>query len=264
MSCEKVLKQLSEFFDGMLDSRESVRISRHLERCEDCRRELELLSALHARLASAEKVQIPDYVYHLVKTRLKSYENRLWYRRLKDSAALWWSRLRTVGFQFYWTRVLGTVVAAVFFYGISLSIDPFYPTGHEPPIPGEWLSQEYREQFPSNMSRSLGGVYLEQYKEQLWQDPAINDLYYDWYMDSVPETEDDENLSVVFAVEANGTVKIENVLQQPEDETFLHILYEVFTSARGRPGSRNGKSVPSLMFSNFNWVTVFASADELR
>ena len=256
MLCKKAKKNLSQYFDGVLDSRSSIEISNHLKECGSCREDLTRLSKLHNRLSSIEKIEVPDFVYPLIQTRWKNEANKTWFARMKDAAELRWSRIRTTGFQFYWTKALGTIMAAFCFSVISSSIDPFYPAGStSPAIASQYMSREYSEQIRSAISINFGRFPIEQYQENNKHYPAIDDQYYLPFWDSIPETIQEENFSVVFAVDPSGTVRAENVLEYPDDETLLQNL-NFIESARGRPGSLNGKYVPSPMVVNFNYSVV--------
>ncbi|MEJ2110961.1 MAG: zf-HC2 domain-containing protein [Acidobacteriota bacterium] len=255
MLCKKAKKKLSQYFDGVLDSRSSIEISNHLNECDSCREDLAGLLKLHSRLSSIEKIEIPDFVYPLIQTQLKNEVNKKWLDRMKDAAELRWSRIRTTGFQFYWTKALGTLMAAFCFSMISSSIDPFYPTGSTSPNASQYLSREYSEQIRSAISINFGRFPIEQYQKSNQHFPAIDDQYYLPFWDSIPETTHEEDFSVVFAVDPSGTVRAENVLEYPDDETLLQSL-NVIEFARGRPGSLNGKYVPSPMVVNFNYSTV--------
>lgn len=257
MFCDRVSKQLSGYFDGELDTSTHIKISRHLKQCARCWAELGALAILHDRLASVPRVQAPDYLYRLVRMRLEGGEHRPRADRLRDAWALQWSRFRTTGFLFYWTRALGTVMAAFFFCVISSGIDPFYGTGSVSPVSGQaMISREYSEQVRSTIMKNFGRFPIEQYSNSHRHVPAINDQYFNLYWNSVPETTNEEDLAVVLTIEPSGTVKIENVLKYPEDRTLLHNLNDLCTSARGRPASMNGRSVSSPMVLNLNWITV--------
>lgn len=256
MLCKKAKKNLSQYFDGVLDSRSSIEISDHLKECGSCRADLTRLSKLHNRLSSIEKLEVPDFVYPLIQTRLRNEANKTWLDRMKDAVELRWSRIRTTGFQFYWTKALGTIMAAFCFSVISSSIDPFYPTGSaSPTIASQYLSREYSEQLCSAISVNFGRFPLEHYRNNNRHDPAINDQYYIPFWDSIPKTTHEEDFSIVFAIDPSGTVRAEKVLEYPEDEALLQNL-NVLEYARGRPGSLNGKYVPSPMVVNFNYSTV--------
>jgi hypothetical protein len=260
MLCNKARKRLSEYFDEALDSKSSIEISRHLEKCTACSDELAGLSMLHERLKSIDKLQVPDYAYHLIQVVLGNKTKRTRFGRLKDAVELRWFRIRTAGIQFYWTKALGTVMAAFCLCVISSGIDPFYPSGYVYPVPGQYMTQEYRTQVRSAISKSFGRFPIEQFQKNSRHNPAINPQYFNNYWDSVPETVGKEDLSIVTTVEPSGTVKIENVLEYPEDKSLLDGL-NIFDSARGRPGSRNGKSISLPMVLKFSRLTVFGSAE---
>lgn len=258
MLCKNAKKRLSEYFDGVLDSDTSVKISRHVKECTDCRDELERLATLQKRLKSVETVPVPDYLYRLVQARLKKEAQLKWHQRFKDAAAFRWSRIRTTGIQFYWTKALGTMMAAFCFWVITGSIDPFYPPGYVPPASDEFLTTEHSEQIRSAIYQELGGIPIEQHLKGTRHYPAINDLYWKDYMESVPEIPDEDSLSVVTSIGSDGTVKLENVLKYPNNNSLLQTLSDIISSARGRPGSMNGKSESLPAVFNLWWITVSA------
>jgi len=99
--------------------------------------------------------------------------------------------------------------------------------------------------------------YLSRKPEQDCFIGLINDQYFNVYWESVPTTSEDD-LSVVTTIEPSGMVKIDNILEYPEDKTFLHNLNGLFSSARGRPASINGRSISFPMILDFVWITVLA------
>ena len=180
MLCKNAKKKLSEYFDGVLDSDMSIEITRHVKECANCRDELERLATLQKRLKAIETVPVPDYLYRLVQARLKKEAQLKWYQRFKDAAAFRWSRIRTTGIQFYWTKTLGTAVAAFCFWMIFSSINLFYQTANIPPVSVDHWTLEQSEQVRLALSKNLGRFPIEQYnRKNDLNSPAINDIYFD-------------------------------------------------------------------------------------
>ena len=257
MVCNKVSKLLSEYFDGVLDTEASVQISQHLKQCQNCRKELDSLSALHDRLKSSAKIQAPDYLYNLVQMRLENKGKTTCHDRFKDAIALRWSRIRSTEFQFYWTRALGTVMAAFFFCVISSGIDPFY-LEYVPPVSNPGIfSQEYRYSARLTISKNLGRFPIEQYKRNDQVHAAINEQYLDHIGTIGFKATDKEEFSVGIMVDRSGTAQIENGLEPTQDRDLLNSLNNVLESARCRPASMNGKTIASPLFLIFNQISVY-------
>ena len=173
MVCSTVSKRLSEFFDGVLDDGMSIQISQHLKQCENCRRELETLSKLHEKLNSLKRIPAPEYLHHLVQTRLSERKNNTWGRQIKDAFALRWSRIRTTEVQFYWTRALGIAMTTFFLFVISGSIDRFYPGSASPTYERSAINKEYTDQVCNKVSQTLG-VFSITIPERNYS-PALHD-----------------------------------------------------------------------------------------
>ncbi len=66
MGCEEIRELLSEYVDGTLDEKTSLRLREHLSACEACQKELASLKALVNELRSLEPVEAPrDFVESL-------------------------------------------------------------------------------------------------------------------------------------------------------------------------------------------------------
>jgi hypothetical protein len=260
MLCKKVSTLLSEFFDGVLDAGMSVRIAQHLKQCENCQRELNRLSTLHGRLSSIEKIQAPDYLHHLVQVRLENKSRNTWNRWFKDALAFRWSRIRTTEGRFYWTRALGTLMTAFFFYVISSGIDLF--TGYTIPMTGQSIiSREYRQEFNVTVGKKFGRFPKENFTKIDPTVPAMDHQYYHYLGDLVGESFstsiENEGISLLATVDSSGTATIENVLEYPEDLDLLQNLSTVITSARYRPASINGRPVSSPFIFILNKISVY-------
>jgi hypothetical protein len=253
MVCNKVSRLLSQYFDGVLDTDTSVRISQHLKECPGCRKELHVISDLHNRLNSMAKIQAPDYLCHLVQMRLEKENKDTWRSRLMDAVSLRWSRIRTTGFQFYWTKALGTVMTAFCLYMISSAIDPFYVEYPQSISDTTIFSQEYREQRILTISKNWGRFPIEQYMRNDQVRAAINP----GYLDQIGSKQtDSDSFSVLTMVDRSGAAKIENVIEYPQDRDLLHSFTDIIESARCRPGSMNGRTVPAPLFLIFDQVSV--------
>ena len=89
---------------------------------------------------------------------------------------------------------------------------------------------------------------------------ALNDLYLVEYGDRVSrvpaEARKDDNFSITATVDRSGAAKVETVLEHPYDETLLTSVRGLISSARFRPASKNGQTVPSTVVFTFNTTTV--------
>ena len=258
MLCNKVRKRLSEYFDGVLDSETSVEISRHLKECADCRGELDELHVLREELQSIRRTQAPEYLYSLVRTRLNDHAKNTWMMRIKEAVEFRWSRIRTTGIQFYWTKAVGTAMAAFCFAFVSNCLDPFYPPGYVPPVSSQYMPREYGEQIVAAISKRFGGTPIEQHLKNGYQYPAIHDLNFNGFWDSIPQMTDVGDLAVAARIEPSGEVKFEYVLEYPQNDNLLDVFIDTVTSARGRPGSVMGRTVSVQTVFNASWITVWS------
>lgn len=261
MLCKKVSKLLSEFFDGVLDADMSARVSQHLKRCAKCRKELDSLSILHGRMSSMEKLQTPDYLYQLVQNRLTDRSKNSWRNQLKDALSFRWSRIRTTEVQFYWTRMLGTLMAAFCFcFVIFSAIHPFHE-GYNMQAGPSTISNEYRLELIYSMWEKWGRHPYEKIKkdDQVGPEMDIQSLTNIGKLpiESSSDAKENENFSVLLGVDNEGKGKLDNVIEMPENRDLLPSLYNLIEGARFRPASTNGRSVSSLMFLIFNNITVF-------
>jgi hypothetical protein len=260
MLCEKVLSLLSEFFDEALDQERAVHVSQHLGQCIRCRREFNKLSDLHTRLRSLNDLQAPEYLRSLVKHRLVKEPLRA---RVRNELERYWSIVRTTEAMWYTTRAMGTVIATVFFFLLPNAITPYmsaqangsqrssstpayYCLGQQP---------EYRNNVSRSLTKKLGMSPAQIPSQPSRNAPAaINPLYLVEYGDSVFRTAaagKDDTLSVAATVDRSGAAKVETVLEHPSDKTLLTNFLWLLASARFRPASENGQSVPSyVVFTN--------------
>ncbi len=155
MLCETVLPLLSEFFDGVLDADTAVQVSQHLSQCQHCRRELDSFADLHDRLRSLDRMQAPEYLRRLVQRRIA---REPWRARVRNELSRYWSIIRTTEGMWYATRVLGTIMASIFFLTISSAITPLYLRTESPVNTTGWAS----------LRHGSGGKRFE----QTWNDAA--------------------------------------------------------------------------------------------
>jgi hypothetical protein len=259
MLCKKVLPLLSEYYDGVLDADATAQVSQHLNRCIRCRKELNSISALHDRLSSLDRVQAPEYLRTMVQSRLMSLQRDSRSTRLRNELERWWSLIRTTEGRWYLTRAAGTVMTCIFFILISVCISP--PYNRVNAAANEWsaLARNYVHlQAGQNLLSRLRWFSAQAQKTPAPKsDPAINDLYFLKYGESVSQDGKDDNLSVVTEVDSSGSAKIQYVLEHPQDETLLSNFNEMLAIARCRPAIENGQPVSSLMLLMFSKVFVY-------
>jgi hypothetical protein len=259
MLCKKVLPLLSEFFDEALDADTSVQVSQHLNQCLRCRKEFNSLSALHNRLRSLNKVEAPEYLHNLVRHRLANMQRDTWRLRLRNALELRWSKIRTTEGIWYLTRALGTVMTSVFFFLISgAAISPLYVEVNAPPTTRRALINPYGQQVGQNVLMKLGMLPAQAPKMRVVKsDPAINDLYFLNFAQSISQAGKDDTLSVLTVVDPSGAAKIQNVLEYPNDHDLLRNFNEMISSATCRPASENGEPVPSHLVLMFSKISVY-------
>jgi hypothetical protein len=258
MLCKKVLSLLSEYFDEILDADTAVQVSQHLDQCIHCRKELESLSCLHDKLRSVKKSPAPEYLHHLVRHRLAALQQDSWQKRLQNELERRWSKIRTTEGMWYATRALGTVVASVFFFLISISISPYFINVNAPVNAPSVLISSYGQEVMMNVLPRLGLLPSEAVqKPTAKSDAAINDLYLMDYGQSISQTGKDDSFTVVTEVDRSGSAKIKKVLEHPEDQSLLNTFNEMISSARCRPASENGQSVPAYLILMFSKISVY-------
>jgi hypothetical protein len=258
MFCEGVLKRLSEFYDGVLDSDTSFRVSQHLDQCKNCRKEMDTLSDLHGKLRSLTSVPAPEYLFHLIQLRITRQKQESWRTRVKDALEFRWSRIRTTEGMWYWTRAMGTIMAGVFFCLISSAITTYYVEGTLQESDRATLSLAYRQQVVTSVVRALGMLPAHAAKRQFsHNDPAINDLYLLYFGESVAHAGEEDTLSILTAVDPSGTATVQDVLEYPADRTLLSSFNEMITAARFRPAISNGQAVHSHLVFTYNRIFVY-------
>jgi len=252
MLCENVLPLLSEFFDEVLDADSAVQVSQHLGQCVGCRREFDSFAALHDRLKSLKKVQAPEYLRGLVQHRLSQEP---WRARLRNELARYWSIIRTTEGMWYATRALGTVMASLFFFIISSSINPLYMQTESSVNTTGWAS--LRPEVGASVLKKLGMPQLP-LKMAGGSDPAaINDRTLYNFGQSISESGADYDFFLVAYVDRNGLGKIQSVVEHPNAESFLTSFNKVVSSGRFAPARKNGAAVPSYMVLSFSKISVW-------
>ena len=88
-------------------------------------------------------------------------------------------------------------------------------------------------------------------------DPQINDLYLLNLAQNASRAGQNDNLSVVAAVDRTGAAKIQGILEYPADSTLLSDVNSMIQSSRWRPATQNGKAVDSHLVLLFSKVSVY-------
>jgi Putative zinc-finger len=257
MLCRKVVPLLSEYFDDVLDADIAVQISQHLHHCFRCRKELKALSDVHGKLRSAEKIEAPEYLHHLVQHRVDAMQRDSWRKSLWNEWERRWSKIRTIEGIWYLTRAMGTVVASLFLFLITISISPYYINVNGPVSEPSVLISPYGQEVMLNVLPRLGLLPVQTVQKTVSKsNPAINDQYLMNFGQSISEEGKDDSFSVVTEVDRSGSAKIKRVLEHPVDQNLLNNFIDVISSARFRPGSENGQAVPSYLVLIFSRVSV--------
>jgi hypothetical protein len=255
MLCNTVSKRLSEFFDGMLDDEMAFQVSQHLKQCVNCRKELDALSNLHGKLNSLTRIPAPEYLHHLVQTRVLERKNNTWIRQIKDALAFRWSRIRTTEGQFYWTRALGLAMTAFFLFVISSSIDPFYKIGVTQASERSVIDNEYSKSVRNRFSRSIGMLSID-FPEKSYGS-TLNTKQLLEFGESATSDWDEDAITGVIEVEPNGAGKIQYVITSPYDRKLLDSFINAIALTRFRPEFRNGQPVSSQLVIKHITTTVY-------
>jgi hypothetical protein len=250
MVCRIVSKQLSEYLDEALDADAVVRVSQHLNICENCRKEYESFVFIQQKLRSLPKVKAPAYLRSLLQHQL-SKKQESWLLQLRNFLERRWSLIRTTESIWYLSKALGVVMTSICILLISSSITPYYDMNAGNPT---YLSAAYRQQVGINVLIKLGLQSAPPYEKS---SAAINNLYFSNFGKSVSPSEKDVNLSVVAEIDSSGSAKIHDVLEYPQDSEVLSNFNQMIATARCRPASKNGQAVPSRMVIMFNQVSVY-------
>jgi len=261
MLCKKVLPLLSAYFDEALDSDTAVQISQHLDQCLSCRREYRSISELHDTLKSLGKIQAPEYLSKLVEHRVSALQRDSWRIRLQNYIELRWSRIRTVDGTWYLTRALGSVMACVLFISIASSMAPFLSINASNSEQGRLVPTDYFSQVGLSVLSVFGYLPKQNIagpqEQPLKSDAAMSDEYLYYYGQSISPEGEDDSFMVLADIDEDGTAKIRSVPEYPEDTSLLNSFNEMILTARCRPATRNGKTVPSNLIFLFNKVSVY-------
>jgi len=76
MKCAKAKKKISVYLDGELKEDEKQELLTHLEICDDCRKEKEMLSSLLTTFEAPKEMIPPPYVYLKVKQEIEKQETK--------------------------------------------------------------------------------------------------------------------------------------------------------------------------------------------
>jgi len=257
MNCRKVISRLSLLLDDMLDGEQSRETLRHLDGCRECRREWERLVELQRKLGSLGRAVAPDYLHHMVMTRIEAERQCTWQASLKSAVEYRWSRIRSTEGLWYLTRLAGAAATCLFFLLMSAAMNPAYFNIPAPADRGT-LSPEARYQLVTGVLKNLGMTPVEAQKKPIGKsDPMIHDLYLLNFGQSASRAGSDDSFSVVTVIDRRGTVKISNVLEYPSDKSLLTDFNAMITSARCRPASQNGRAVDSHLVMNFSKISVY-------
>jgi hypothetical protein len=257
MRCENIEIFLSPFLDEVLDEDQAKEVSKHLEVCSGCQREFARLARLRRALGSLGKVQTPDYLHHLVQRRITAARENSWRTSLRDALEYQWSIMRTMGSLWYLTRLMGTVATFVLFIAITAAIKPFYFDLSQLSSRA-WASSTLPQKLGVNVLKNLGMPPLETQKRPISSsDPQINDLYLLNLAQNASRAGQNDNLSVVAAVDRTGAAKIQGILEYPADSTLLSDVNRMIQSSRWRPATQNGKAVDSHLVLLFSKVSVY-------
>jgi len=242
MLCKNVLPLLSEFYDEVLDAGISVQVSQHLDQCDPCRKEFESLSLLQGKLKSLKGIQAPEFLGSLVEHRIAEIRQNSWRRNLQNGLERIWSKIRTTESTWYITKALGTVMTSIFFFLICGNNIPLSfiedPMGQYSISPGSRL--QVRQDVPVGP-----GMQSPPKTRVIKSDPAINEQDLKNLGESMSQPGKDDTVSVLAAIDSNGSGKIQEVYEYPNDQRFLNNVNDMITSAHFRPASKNGKAVPS-------------------
>jgi predicted anti-sigma-YlaC factor YlaD len=93
MKCAKAKKKISVYLDGELKEDEKQELLTHLEICDDCRKEKEMLSSLLTTFEVPKEIEPPPYLFLKVKQEIEKQETK----KFLFFPSLRWFRPITVG-----------------------------------------------------------------------------------------------------------------------------------------------------------------------
>jgi hypothetical protein len=258
MKCKRVCRLLSPYLDGMLESGVMHSVRKHVDACDRCRGELRRLESLHQLLSTAEPVAAPDYLHHLLSLRLSLSRRDTWSFWFKEALEYQWSRIRTREMNWYLIRILGTAATFVFFLFITAATRPIYFDLQTPPAGRNAISQDYTYQVRVSLLRNLGYAPIDTQRiAASRREPRMNDFMLVNFGENASRSTSEDSFSVVTVVDRNGTAKISNVIEYPEDEALLDEFNAMLQSAQCRPASQNGRAVDSRLVMTFSKISVY-------
>jgi predicted anti-sigma-YlaC factor YlaD len=74
MKCSKAKRKISMLLDGELEKNEEEKLLAHLNVCENCRKEKEVLHSILRSIEPAATITAPPYLYLKVKQRIREQE----------------------------------------------------------------------------------------------------------------------------------------------------------------------------------------------
>ncbi len=74
--CKRIRDYLSQYFDGKLDTEESVRVREHIKACADCRRIIDEYAFISDALQQVEEIEPHKSAFNQIKRRIMMEEER--------------------------------------------------------------------------------------------------------------------------------------------------------------------------------------------
>ena len=259
MRCKAVLEHLSMYFDDRLEGDLSAEVSQHLRGCEACGVEFQRFRQLRHVLVTLPRVEAPGYLRHLLDLQIENARRNSWKDDLRSAWEYQWSKMRTAGAMWYWSRLAGVMTTAILFVAISSAINPMYFDLTSPLHERAMMSQSLRPQQMRNLLLTNLGLFPKELQKIPIgrSDAKINDQYWYDFGQAVARTGSDDTVSIVTEVSRSGDAKIQNVLEYPDDDSLLSEFADMITSARFRPASQNGRAVDSRLVMTFSKVCVY-------
>lgn len=258
MKCQSVVSLLSELVDEVLDSRQSDQVLQHLDHCSHCRREFDRTRTLRKKLRLLGNVEAPEYLSHMLRLGLEQAKRSTLREELRDALEYRWSMIRTAGGMGYVTKIVGTVMASLFFFLITSAMNPIYV---ELPVHGRdkgLFLNDPSKQLSLSVLKNLGIISREAQRRPIQASgPQINDLYLLDFGQNASLRGQDDTFTVVTGVDRSGSAKIQSVLEYPSDPILLSEFNSMITNARCRPASQNGHAVDSHMVLTFSKISVY-------
>jgi len=253
MFCREVVPLLSEFFDGVLDADAAAQVSQHLGQCVGCHKAFDGIAALHAKMRSLNRIPAPECLRPLVEHRITNCARDLWHVRLREGLERSWSRIRTLESIWYFTRALGTVMAAGLFLLIIYAIPPLHVNADAPAVDLR-TRPDFGLQVGTGVQAKLGLIPPQ---PKGYRKPEINSDYFLKYSQSIPRGEKDVDFSVVAYVDPSGATEVQYILEDPANQSLLSSFINYISSAQCRPASKNVIAVASYLVLMYSEVSVY-------